>query len=51
MGPSPGGPHVTLTDAALRRGERFADDPDPALLAVSVDDVLGKIATLPGVGG
>ena len=50
-GPPAGGPHVTLTDAALRRGDRFADDPDPALLAVSVDDVLGKIATLPRVAG
>ena len=38
-GPPPG-PHLTLTDAALRRGETFASEPDPALLAVTVDDVL-----------
>ncbi|MGN6205541.1 glycosyltransferase family 9 protein [Humibacter sp.] len=38
-GPPPG-PHLTLTDASLRRGETFASDPDPALLAVTVDDVL-----------
>ncbi|WP_308286205.1 glycosyltransferase family 9 protein [Actinomycetospora soli] len=46
VGPEQWGPpaddprHVTLTDAAVRRGERFADDPDPALLAVGVEDVL-----------
>lgn len=39
-GPPRDGPHRTLTDAAVRRGDPFADDPDPALLAVSVDDVL-----------
>ncbi|WP_018332736.1 glycosyltransferase family 9 protein [Actinomycetospora chiangmaiensis] len=40
-GPPAGDPrHVTLTDASVRRGERFADEPDPALLAVGVDDVL-----------
>jgi len=38
-GPPPG-PHVVLTDARLRRGAVFVDDPDPALLAVSVEDVL-----------
>ena len=40
-GPPTGDPrHVTLTDPGVRRGDRFADDPDPALLAVGVDDVL-----------
>ncbi|MGA0568105.1 glycosyltransferase family 9 protein [Rathayibacter sp. KR2-224] len=38
-GPPPG-PHVALTDASVRRGETFAAEPDPALLAVTVDDVL-----------
>ncbi|WP_433782568.1 glycosyltransferase family 9 protein [Actinomycetospora sp. CA-101289] len=48
-GPPPGGPHVLLGDDAVRRGERFADDPDPALLAVTPDDVLAAIPHLPGV--
>ncbi|HVL86155.1 MAG TPA: glycosyltransferase family 9 protein, partial [Pseudonocardia sp.] len=39
-GPPAGGPHVTLTAPAARRGDPFAADPDPALLAVTVDDVL-----------
>jgi ADP-heptose:LPS heptosyltransferase len=38
-GPPPG-PHIVLTRADLRRGDTFAADPDPALLAVSVSDVL-----------
>ena len=38
-GPPPG-PHVVLTRAELRRGDPFADRPDPALLAVSAADVL-----------
>lgn len=38
-GPPPG-PHVVLTRPELRRGDPFADRPDPALLAVSADDVL-----------
>ncbi|MFT0139185.1 glycosyltransferase family 9 protein, partial [Alcanivoracaceae bacterium MT1] len=38
-GPPPG-PHVVLTDASRRRGDAFADDPDPALLAVSAGDAL-----------
>ncbi|WP_309067753.1 glycosyltransferase family 9 protein [Microbacterium sp.] len=42
-GPPPG-PHVVLTDARLRRGDVFAPDPDPALLAVTVDDVLAAAA-------
>ena len=39
-GPPPDGPHATLGDPHLRRGDPFADDPDPALLAVPVSDVL-----------
>jgi ADP-heptose:LPS heptosyltransferase len=38
-GPPPG-PHVVLTDASRRRGDAFAPTPDPAILAVGVDDVL-----------
>lgn len=45
-GPPPDGPHVVLTDARRRRGDPFADDPDPALLAVTVDDVLGAATAL-----
>ena len=44
-GPPPG-PHVVLTDDRLRRGEPFASEPDPALLAVSVDDVRKATLTL-----
>lgn len=40
----PAGPHTLLTDAAVRRGAAFADDPDPALLAVTVPDVLAAVA-------
>ena len=36
----PSGPHVVLTRADLRRGDPFSDCPDPALLAVSADEVL-----------
>jgi hypothetical protein len=39
-GPPPDRRHVVLTDAAVRRGDRFADEPDPALLAVGTSDVL-----------
>lgn len=39
-GPPPGGPHVVLTDGRVRRGDVFADEPDPALLAVTPQDVL-----------
>ena len=38
-GPPEGGPHVVLTAANRRRGDPFADDPDPALLGVGVDEV------------
>jgi ADP-heptose:LPS heptosyltransferase len=39
-GPPAGGPHVALARPAHRRGARFADDPDPALLAIGVEEVL-----------
>ena len=45
-GPPAGGPHVVLTDERVRRGDVFAADPDPALLAVAVDDVLAATADL-----
>ena len=38
-GPPPG-PHTALWKPALRHGDRFADDPDPALLAIEVAEVL-----------
>ncbi|MET4621046.1 ADP-heptose:LPS heptosyltransferase [Arthrobacter sp. 2762] len=41
-GPPPG-PHVVLTAVELRRGDVFAADPDPALLAVTVHDVLDAV--------
>lgn len=41
-GPPPG-PHLVLTDRSLRRGEAFATDPDPALLAVTPDAVLAAV--------
>ncbi|MEE2523547.1 glycosyltransferase family 9 protein [Pseudarthrobacter sp. J75] len=44
-GPPPG-PHLTLTRAELRRGDTFASTPDPALLAVTVDDSLAAIREL-----
>ncbi|ACL39875.1 glycosyl transferase family 9 [Pseudarthrobacter chlorophenolicus A6] len=44
-GPPPG-PHVVLTQAGLRRGDTFSDVPDPALLAVEVDDVMAAVAGL-----
>ena len=43
----PSGPHIVLTDAQARRGDTFAATPDPALLAVSVQDVLAAVAQLP----
>jgi ADP-heptose:LPS heptosyltransferase len=45
-GPPRHGPHLVLTDASLRRGDTFSDEPDPALLAVSADDVLGALEQL-----
>ncbi len=44
-GPPPG-PHRVLTDASRRRGDAFAADPDPALLAVEVEDVLDALTDL-----
>jgi ADP-heptose:LPS heptosyltransferase len=44
-GPPPG-PHLVLTRAELRRGDTFAPDPDPALLGVSVQDVLDAVREL-----
>ena len=44
-GPPPG-PHRVLTDESARRGDVFADTPDPALLAVQVDDVLEALGDL-----
>lgn len=46
-GPPPG-PHRVLTAASLRRGDVFAGTPDPALLAVGVDDVRREIDGLLG---
>lgn len=51
-GPPPG-PHIVLTDEAQRRGDTFSAEPDPALLAVTPDDVLDALAGLgvmPGAG-
>jgi ADP-heptose:LPS heptosyltransferase len=42
----PAGPHRALTDEALRRGDTFASDPDPALLAVQPLDVLLALGDL-----
>lgn len=45
-GPPPG-PHAALTHAELRIGDAFAGGPDPALAAVTVDEVLAAVASLP----
>ncbi|WIE81598.1 glycosyltransferase family 9 protein [Curtobacterium sp. MCPF17_021] len=45
-GPPSTGPHIVLTDASVRRGDVFAEDPDPAILAVTADDVLGAVDRL-----
>ncbi|WP_433282301.1 glycosyltransferase family 9 protein [Pseudonocardia xinjiangensis] len=50
-GPPRDGPHRTLGDASLRRGDPFADDPDPALLAVTVAEVLTAAAAVRRRGG
>lgn len=47
-GPPPGGRHVVLTDERVRRGDVFAAEPDPALLAVSAADVLRAAEDLLG---
>lgn len=44
-GPPPG-PHIALTRAELRRGDTFATDPDPAILGVSVQEVLDAVRDL-----
>ncbi|ASN18411.1 glycosyltransferase family 9 protein [Arthrobacter sp. YN] len=44
-GPPPG-PHVVLTAVELRRGDVFSADPDPALLAVNVGDVMDAVERL-----
>jgi ADP-heptose:LPS heptosyltransferase len=45
-GPPPNGPHAVLGAAAARRGDPFAHDPDPALLAVGPGEVLRAAAAL-----
>ncbi|WP_372698168.1 glycosyltransferase family 9 protein [Arthrobacter sp. JSM 101049] len=42
----PEGPHRVLTRAELRVGDTFATTPDPALLAVTTDDVLEALSGL-----
>jgi len=42
-GPPAEGPHVALAHPATRRGERFADEPDPALLAIGVEEILAAV--------
>ena len=49
-GPPPG-PHLVLTDASLRRGDTFAADPDPALLAVQEADVIQALQRLEVLAG
>jgi ADP-heptose:LPS heptosyltransferase len=44
-GPPPG-PHLVLTCPELRLGDPFADRPDPALLAVSADEVVAAAERL-----
>jgi ADP-heptose:LPS heptosyltransferase len=46
-GPPTAGPHITLTDASRRLGDAFSDTPDPAILAVTIDDVLAAVHSLP----
>jgi len=45
-GPPEGGPHRVLTRAELRVGDTFATAPDPALLAVTTEDVLEALSGL-----
>lgn len=45
-GPPTRGPHVVLTDPRLRVGDTFGSEPDPALLAVTVEDVLAAASAL-----
>jgi len=44
-GPPPG-PHLVLTDASLRRGDVFSALPDPALMAVTSQDVVSALNAL-----
>ncbi|MFD1720274.1 glycosyltransferase family 9 protein [Amnibacterium endophyticum] len=44
-GPPPG-PHAALTHEAVRLGDAFASSPDPALLAVTVDEVLAAATSV-----
>jgi ADP-heptose:LPS heptosyltransferase len=44
-GPPPGGPHLVLHGPG-RRGDPFAEDPDPALLAITVPEVQAAAASL-----
>ena len=46
-GPPPG-PRRSLTHAAVRRGDPFADDPDPALLGLEVDEVAAACLDITG---
>ena len=45
-GPPAAGPHIALAHPDHRRGARFADEPDPALLAVTVAEVLAAVAAV-----
>lgn len=47
-GPPVNGPHIVLTESALRQGDTFGDEPDPALLAVLSSDVLAAVRSLHG---
>ena len=47
-GPPADGPHVALAHPAARRGARFVDEPDPALLAIGVEEVLAAAAAVAG---
>lgn len=45
-GPPADGPHVALSQDDARRGDPFADTPDPALLGITVADVLTAVGSL-----
>jgi ADP-heptose:LPS heptosyltransferase len=47
-GPPPGGPHRALQAPMARRGDPFAADPDPALLVITVSDVLAATTEVAG---
>jgi ADP-heptose:LPS heptosyltransferase len=49
-GPPPG-PHIALGDATCRRGDPFAAEPDPALEAIEVPDVLRAAALVRATRG